>query len=66
MGRVRGRGDALGYGVAGMTTRAHFLALMAERRKCLRGTADHEYRTRAARKLVWIMRGIPSSLWSMK
>ena len=49
-----------------MTTRAHFLALMAERRKCLRGTADHEYRTRAARKLVWIMRGIPSSLWSMK
>lgn len=45
-------------------TRATFLALMAERRQFQRGTPDHEYRTRAARKLVWIMRGVPSNQWS--
>ena len=46
-----------------MTARDAFLALMAERRAHKPGTADHEYRTRAGRKLVWIMRGVPSSEW---
>ena len=46
-----------------MTTRATFRALMAERREWPRGTDDLEYRTRAARKLVWILRGVPSSEW---
>lgn len=47
-----------------MTTRDFFLALMAERRRWPRGTADHEYRTRAARKLVWLMRGVPTEEWA--
>jgi len=47
-----------------MTTRAIFLALMAERRNWPRGYMDHEYRTRAARKLVWIIRGVPASEWT--
>ena len=47
-----------------MTTRAAFLALMAERRNWPRGSADHDYRTRAARKLVWIMRGVPTTEWT--
>ena len=42
---------------------APFRALMAERRQFQRGTPDHEYRTRACRKLFWLMRGIPSSEW---
>lgn len=46
-----------------MTTRTIFRALMAERRSYLRGTPDHEYRTRAARKIVWIMRGVPATEW---
>lgn len=47
-----------------MTTRAVFRTLMADRRKWPRGSADHDYRTRAARKLLWIMRGIPVSEWT--
>ncbi len=46
-----------------MTTRAVFLALMAERRNWPPGSADHEYRTKAARQLVWIMRGRPAMEW---
>jgi hypothetical protein len=37
---------------------------MAERRAFRPGSADHDYRTRAARKLVWLMRGVPTSEWS--
>ena len=46
-----------------MTTRDHFRAIMADRRAFAPGTLDHDYRTRAARKLVWLMRGVPSSVW---
>jgi 23S rRNA U2552 (ribose-2'-O)-methylase RlmE/FtsJ len=46
-----------------MTTRQTFIALMRERRAWPKGSADHEYRSRAARKLVWIMRGIPVLEW---
>ena len=64
MGRVRRRGDALGYPVAGMSTRATFIAIMAVRKSHRRGSADHEYLTRAARKLVWIIRDIPTTEWT--
>lgn len=47
-----------------MTTRAAFRAIMAERRAWPRGSADHEYRTRAARKLAWLLRGVPVDQWS--
>ena len=46
-----------------MTTKSAFLALMRERKAFPAGSGDHEYRTRAARKLVWIMRGIPVAEW---
>lgn len=46
-----------------MTTRQHFRSLMAERRMFPRGSADHAYRTRAGRKLVWLMRGVPTDRW---
>ena len=40
-----------------------FRKLMCDRRAHPRGSPDHEYRTRAARKLVWLMRGKPVSEW---
>lgn len=48
-----------------MTARDHFRATMAERRAFPRGTLDHEYRTRAARKLLWIARGVPVNEWRL-
>jgi len=47
-----------------MTTADFFRATMAERRKHARGTSDHDYLTRTARKYVWIMRGIPTKEWT--
>lgn len=47
-----------------MACRTEFLRVMAERRDYERGSPDHEYRSRAARKLVWIMRGIPAARWT--
>ena len=49
-----------------MTTKQHFLALMSERRAFDRSSAEHLSLTRAGRKFVWLMRGIPSSQWSEK
>lgn len=46
-----------------MTLRENFMGLMAERRQYERGTPEHDWRTRAARKFVWIMRGIPTMEW---
>jgi len=46
-----------------MTTREHFRRIMAERRRFPPGSADYDYRTRAARKYVWIMRGVPTTEW---
>jgi hypothetical protein len=43
--------------------RVYFKELMAERRKFNRGTAEHAWRTRAARKYVWMMRDIPVCDW---
>lgn len=45
-------------------TRAAFHQMLTERRAYPPGSPDHSYRTRAARKLVWLMRGIPVSKWS--
>ena len=47
-----------------MGTRATFIAIMAARKSHQRGTVDHEYLTRSARKLVWLMRGRPVSEWT--
>ena len=45
-------------------TRESFHRLMTERRAHTRGSAEHAYLTRAGRKFVWLMRGIPSNQWS--
>lgn len=46
-----------------MTTKQHFKSIMAQRRKHARGTIEHAYLTRAARKLAWIIGGVPVSEW---
>ena len=46
-----------------MTARHEFRVVMAERRAFQRGTPDHDYRSRAARKLIWIIRGVPADQW---
>lgn len=46
-----------------MTTRDHFRAVMADRRQWPRGSMDHEYRTRAAAKLLLIIRDVPTTEW---
>jgi hypothetical protein len=43
-----------------MTT---FRAFMAQRRAYPRHTAEHEYMTRAARKALWLLRGVPVTQW---
>lgn len=46
-----------------MTARSLFKQMMTERRQYPRGSSDFEWRTRAARKYVWLMRGVPSAEW---
>jgi len=46
-----------------MTTRQLFHKLMKERRQHPRGTAEHEYLTRSARKIAWIALGVPTTEW---
>ena len=46
-----------------MTTREHFRAMMRERRAFAPGSVDHAYRSRAARKLLNLIRGIPVDQW---
>lgn len=41
-----------------------FRLMMAERRHFPRGSLEHEWRTRAARKYVWLMRAVPTTEWS--
>lgn len=41
-----------------------FHRLMRERLAFAAGSLDHEYRTRAARKLVLMMRGVPVGEWA--
>lgn len=46
-----------------MTARTEFHAIMAERRQWKPGSPDWEYRSRAARKLVWLIKGIATDQW---
>lgn len=43
-----------------------FLATMAERRKHKLGSLMHAAMTRAARKYVWMMRGVPTCDWPVE
>lgn len=49
-----------------MTTRDTFRDVMRERRRWPAGSADREYLTRAARKLAWIIRGVPTTEWDAR
>ena len=46
-----------------MNAKSYFRNVMSERRAFARGTPDHAYRTRAARRLLSIVRGVPSVEW---
>jgi hypothetical protein len=46
------------------TARTEFHRIMADRRQWPPGSADWEYRSRAARRLVWIIKGIPAEQWA--
>lgn len=46
-----------------MTTRAILLSLLAERKAWPKGSADWDYRSRACRRLWWIIRGVPVDRW---
>ena len=46
-----------------MTERQNLRACLSERRQFPRDSLDYAYRTRAARKYVWIIRGVPASEW---
>jgi len=46
-----------------MTAREHFREMMRERRDWPRGSLDWNYRTRAARKYLWLHRGVPVQEW---
>ncbi len=46
-----------------MTAREWFKFAMNARRMHPRGSMEHGYMTRTARKLAWIVRGIPSKEW---
>jgi len=46
-----------------MSLRKCFRETMAERRQCEKGGTEWQWRTRAARKYVWMLRGIPPMEW---
>jgi len=46
-----------------MNARILFRNIMRERRRFAAGTAEHKWRSNAARKYVWLMRGIPTEQW---
>jgi len=46
-----------------MTIADRFRQMMRERRAFPRGSVEREWRTRAARKYVWMMRRIPVCEW---
>lgn len=50
-----------------MTTAQHFRDVMAQRRTYRSNpafAAEWQYLTRAARKLAWLVRGVPVSEWT--
>lgn len=46
-----------------MTAKENFLQMMRERRRYPPTSPEWEWRTRAARKFVWLMRGVPTQEW---
>lgn len=44
--------------------RSEFHRMMSERKEYPRNSLDWQWRTNAARKLVWMMRGVPVINWA--
>lgn len=44
--------------------RIAFRSIMAERRAYRHGDPERSWRTNAARKFIWLLRGIPPNQWS--
>lgn len=49
-----------------MSERETFRDVMRQRRQWPKGSADYDYRTRAARKLVWMIRKVPTTEWAAR
>jgi hypothetical protein len=47
-----------------MTALDHFRQLLRQRREYPKGSLDWQWRTDAARKYLWVHRGIPTTEWS--
>ncbi len=47
-----------------MRARSEFRRMLAERRAFPVGSPDYNYRTRAARQLLWMIRGVPVLEWT--
>lgn len=46
-----------------MTIKDHFRAMLRERKHHPKGSHEYEWRTNAARKYAWMLRGVPASQW---
>jgi hypothetical protein len=46
-----------------MTTRDYLRQMLTERQGFPKGSPDFNYRTRAARNYVWIIKGVPACEW---
>lgn len=46
-----------------MNARDHFRQTMRERRQYDPSSEEYQWRTRAARKYVWLIRGVPTMCW---
>ena len=49
-----------------MNAKQLFHRMMQERRKYPRGSIEWDWRTRAARKYVWMMRKVPTCCWPVE
>jgi hypothetical protein len=47
-----------------MNAKALFRQTMRERRQYDRASPEYQWRTRAARKFVWIIRDVPPAIWA--
>ncbi len=56
--------DIMQREIDGMTTKQVFRSLWRDRRNVARGSEEHDYMTRALRKLAWIIAGKPSQEWT--
>lgn len=47
-----------------MTARENLRQMLSERRQFSHNSLDYQWRTRAARKYIWSLRGVPPQEWT--